>query len=44
MGWGRALRGPKGQEWGEKVFPVMQGDARIGQNKIMRDESKDPIL
>ena len=30
MGWGGALQGPKGQEWGKKIFPVMWGETRMG--------------
>ena len=37
-------RGPKGREWGEKVFPVMQGRAGMEQDKIMRGGDEDPIL
>ena len=30
MGWGKALRGPKGRGWGKKIFPVMYGGAGMG--------------
>ena len=38
------MQGPKGREWGEKVFPVMQGGARMRQDKIMRGRDEDPIF
>ena len=44
MGWSGASWGPKGRGWGEKVFPLMQGGARMGQDKIMRGGDEDPIL
>ena len=44
MGWGEASRGPKGRGWGEKVFPVRQGEAGMGQDKTMPCGDEDPIL
>ena len=44
MGRGGASRGPKGRGWGEKVFPVMQGETRMGQDKTMWGKDEDPIL
>ena len=44
MGWGGVSQGPKGQGWGEKVFPIMWGGTRMGQDKTMWGRDEDPIL
>ena len=48
MGWGGVSQGPKGQGWGEKVFSIMWGGARMGQDKKpygagMKTPSFDPV-
>ena len=44
MRWGGASWGPKGRGWSEKVFPVMQGGAGMGQDKTMRGGDEGLIL
>ena len=44
MGWDGASQGPKGWEWGEKVFPIVRGGAGMGQDKTMQGGDEDPIL
>ena len=44
MVWGEALWGPKERGWDDKVFAIMWGETRLGQNKIMRGGNEDPIL
>ena len=36
--------GPKRRELGKEVFPVIQDRVGTGQDKIIQDESEDPIL
>ena len=35
MRWGEASWGPKEWGWGKKIFPIMRGGARMGQDKTM---------
>ena len=44
MRWGETSQGTKGRGWGEKVFPVIRGGARIGQNNTMQGGDEDPVL
>ena len=51
MRWGEVSRGPKGQGWGEKVFPIMRDGAGRGkdgdgarQNHAGGGGYEDPIL
>ena len=44
MMWGEALWGPKERGWDDKVFAIIWGETRLGQNKIMRGGNEDPIL
>ena len=43
MRWGGASRGPKGQGWSEKVFPVIQGGDGARQNHIRRERRPHPL-
>ena len=44
MGRGETSRGPKGREYGEKVFPVMRGGAGMGQDKTIRGGDENLII
>ena len=44
MGWDEASQDPKGWGWDKKIFPVMQGEMEMGQDKILWSGSKNLIL